>query len=697
MKNKNHIRFHAILFIFAGFYSSQLEAAPPLSQVSLKKFSPEQLFAISLQSPSLVRYCHSTLWAYSVQDKSLHKIDPQKGTLISSIPTASLRVEGLITALNCNPSGGLFLASQSRVSDSKKRKYFLYRWNTTPNTTAEALKIPKQQLIRDLFCLPKKKAQISATCFLIQNTISETTNFQHWTEKAIPPSYKVENYHHPETNPEPDPFDNWQDQFFISEGQYFHGGAFQATDEMAFFLDAMKATVVLRSQQHAEPEYRKWGEWGVWEGRLMSPKGITAILGNHFAISDVGLKQVFFFTRDGTFLNAIGPTEKTPYYGYPLDVSSDGQQLLFVADLNANKVYGYRLKESEGISAPTEDNLKGRMRKNLYRSPELLKFRAKTRCLNCHDGLQVNSLDRFIDTGKHHPVNVEVPPAFSSNAPPQIDLPLENGRLVSCATCHDAHHGAAQIEGDLPQKPIKNVTQSQSMLRKPTLDLCMSCHESKKIAASNHPIDAGNACLDCHGVHGMQDYLLKNKIPDLCVNCHGSDVVPKSHPFDPGMVNCLSCHSLHHSDPKQNLATHSLKGGPEATCGGCHSEKFKMQGKNSHLGKEPLFEHGWPKNEGACLDCHKPHAKKSDSYQTTCRQCHEDKKGVHKARISIAGTTLAKGIHFDNSKVSCVTCHDPHGENGSFFRETDLIFPFCAKCHGAKAEELYSEFHRKLK
>ena len=636
-------------------------------------------FTTAIESPSVITACENALWAYSTQTRNVIRINPESGAVQSMTPATALKIDGNVIAIGCSTKK-LLIAAQKRGDSNRTYSLTVVPIADGKLGAGRSVKLPGSGPIRDLFCRPHTQI-----CYAIRDQIFRTYDLVSWQEASIPRSRGVPSS---EVNTEENPFAGWQDQFIIASGQYFRGSVL---DTKLFLLDPLRSSVVsvdLKSNQD-----QKWGRWGVWEGRLMSPKGMAPLDG-YFAISDVGLKLVFIFTPEGKYIGSIGADGGAARFNYPLDIAAIGKSL-YVADFGGNKVYGFDTNPAATPPLKPSSKLEDVIRQNLFRDPTVLKARARTRCLSCHDGLQINSLDKFMEHGKHHPINVEMKPGI------KIDLPLDAGRLVTCSTCHDAHHGVA--EG-----PITPKSQHRPhMLRKPVRELCLTCHTTKAQPEFTHvAMNPSEACAECHSMHVSQDYLLKEKIPSLCVGCHGKEKIPTTHPFSPDMVTCVSCHSLHDASPKLSLATHSKfsitgKGEPQATCFVCHEDKKALVGKSIHLGPESQMPHPWPKDEAMCLDCHDPHGKKKPVV-TICNQCH-DIHSTHPVPVPISDTNIAKNIKLDHDHVTCVTCHEPHGgtppnEHGrSFFRPDNQITVFCSGCHGDDATTMYKEFHQRRK
>ncbi|OFZ22526.1 MAG: hypothetical protein A2X94_02685 [Bdellovibrionales bacterium GWB1_55_8] len=631
----------------------------------------KRLFSVDVSTPTVVSFCGNSVWAYSVKTGKLNRLHPDTGAVQSTVSTSSLGIQGSITAIGCAVKDLL-------IGTNTNNKSQIYRYPFTAGTAAKAkaLQIAGKGLIRDLFCREGSNA-----CFAIRDSIYYSGNLQTWAPIGIPKSDKVGAAQEKIAE---NPFAGWQDQFIITEGQYFRG---QLLGSSLYLLDPLRSAVVITGfgSEKGEQATSKWGKWGVWEGQLMWAKGMASIGNEFIAISDTGLKLVFIFTRTGEYVGSLGADGGAMRFQYPLDIASSKNRL-YVADPDAGKVIAFELspaKLQRKFELPQKaEDLEEVLRKNLFRDPAVLADRLRMRCLGCHDGLEADSLKKFVGPGEHHPLNVE--PAT------KIDLPLEGGKFVTCSSCHDSHHAARDKKGS-----------PSAMLRKQLKPLCITCHASKGVASLNHPqMSPEEGCAECHAPHGSNEYLLKTAVPALCTDCHGADIIPAAHPDS---IDCTSCHSLHDAQAKFKFATHSAPNSDsKVTCLACHHEKKSLLGKNYHMGEESTLPHPWPQPEAVCMDCHNPHKKVKDLKQV-CSQCHDGITGTHPAAIPIAETEVAKAVHLRNGKVACSTCHEPHGTtppnaNGrSFFKDPAPILPFCASCHGSEADEYYKNFHKRTK
>jgi DmsE family decaheme c-type cytochrome len=101
------------------------------------------------------------------------------------------------------------------------------------------------------------------------------------------------------------------------------------------------------------------------------------------------------------------------------------------------------------------------------------------------------------------------------------------------------------------------------------------------------------------------------------------------------------------------------------TCGSCHVRQRAQQMRSSHM---PLRE-----GKMTCTSCHSPHGSvtptllREPSLNETCYTCHAEKRGP---------------FLFEHAPVveSCANCHDPHGTNHE--KMLKVAKPrLCQQCH----------------
>ncbi len=194
--------------------------------------------------------------------------------------------------------------------------------------------------------------------------------------------------------------------------------------------------------------------------------------------------------------------------------------------------------------------------------------------------------------------------------------------------------------------------------------LCRQCHGDKyaQTLDSMHAkaLAGGDRsaaiCTDCHGAHDVSDPAFpRAKISNTCAKCHsaifndykesihGAALLEESNPDVP---TCIDCHGVHRmQDPRAPaFRAHS----PEM-CGNCHADRARMARygisvdvfttyvADFHGTTVELFEKlepNQPTNKAVCYDCHGIHNIKQvtdreatvikENLLATCRKCHPD-------------------------------------------------------------------------
>ena len=191
-------------------------------------------------------------------------------------------------------------------------------------------------------------------------------------------------------------------------------------------------------------------------------------------------------------------------------------------------------------------------------------------------------------------------------------------------------------------------------------------------------------CENCHGpgrAHAeaggekgkggaMVTFARDDKTPiearnQICLNCHtkGDRIFWKGSTHEARDVSCTGCHKvMTDHSPRAQLA----HGTEIETCGTCHIQQARAkQLRSSHM---PLRE-----GKMSCSSCHSPHGSvqfallREPSLNANCYRCHAEKRGP---------------FLWQHAPVveSCANCHDPHGSNF----ENMLVRPrprLCQACH----------------
>jgi DmsE family decaheme c-type cytochrome len=229
-------------------------------------------------------------------------------------------------------------------------------------------------------------------------------------------------------------------------------------------------------------------------------------------------------------------------------------------------------------------------------------------------------------------------------------------------------------------------------------EVCLSCHETMheglaadyaktihaRVLGPEHGRNAlmKRGCEACHGpgkahvdagggegVGGMRSFesddpAQQKKDSEVCLACHkgGARLYWNGSVHDGNEVGCTSCHTLMKQVSTRNQLSHEKI---RETCASCHLIENARQYRNAHM---PLRE-----DKMTCTSCHNPHGTVSESLidantvNDKCFQCHADKRGPYL---------------WEHPPVTenCLNCHDPHGttRNNLLKRGVPRL---CQSCH----------------
>jgi DmsE family decaheme c-type cytochrome len=191
-----------------------------------------------------------------------------------------------------------------------------------------------------------------------------------------------------------------------------------------------------------------------------------------------------------------------------------------------------------------------------------------------------------------------------------------------------------------------------------------------------------NACETCHGpgkAHvdagggkgkgGLITFAKNDKTPvekrnAVCLDCHakGARVFWQGSAHESRDVACTNCHKIME---QVSPKAQLAKETEIETCGTCHLQKRAQTMRSSHM---PLRE-----GKITCTSCHNPHGTvtqtllKEQGVNETCYTCHTEKRGP---------------FLWTHPPVqeSCVNCHDPHGSNWEKLLKAAKP-RLCQQCH----------------
>lgn len=244
--------------------------------------------------------------------------------------------------------------------------------------------------------------------------------------------------------------------------------------------------------------------------------------------------------------------------------------------------------------------------------------------------------------------------------------------------------GSARAPRPINWTALNPVYEGSDFVRDP--QVCAGCHEDS-VTKYKHTAHArafqSNARtetekLDCESCHGPMSkhvddpsaaWSLSNIAPtgraQICLQCHSagkSQMYWQTSAHRGAAVSCDSCHVLMERRSERAL----LKTADEtATCYSCHSDVRASMQKSSHH----------PVREGklSCSSCHNPHGStgpsmvRRASITETCQSCHQDKRGPFLWEHPPA-------------RENCASCHVAHGSNNRSMLVAKAQF-LCLQCH----------------
>jgi predicted CXXCH cytochrome family protein len=260
-----------------------------------------------------------------------------------------------------------------------------------------------------------------------------------------------------------------------------------------------------------------------------------------------------------------------------------------------------------------------------------------------------------------------------------------------CRQCHQVIVSAFAL--DAHGKSGKFLSDSRA-------SVCESCHgNSDKHAENSSRTKSAEGTINPLKIPGRE-------LNQTCLTCHSMD---RTHfnwnggKHDRADMSCLSCHSVHHKTMMDRFAANLTdKTGPELaeilngrlpekdllnftvedTCLRCHGEIRKaLFQRSTHLFRSETWTDGrlTRRNDQAvglkvtCTSCHDPHGGDgkrmlvAHSTNEVCYACHAEKRGP---------------MLWEHPPVqeNCLTCHTTHGSNNEKLL-TRRTHQLCQQCH----------------
>jgi predicted CXXCH cytochrome family protein len=213
----------------------------------------------------------------------------------------------------------------------------------------------------------------------------------------------------------------------------------------------------------------------------------------------------------------------------------------------------------------------------------------------------------------------------------------------TCQSCHKEYydtqwndwvHGPVAL-GTCSMCHVPHTSKYKGLLKKPSRDVCLSCHNEAKVLAGPHHIEAAfKSCVTCHDPHFAGNRRLladafsySRRTGDTPQRADGHAKWDKT--------TCAKCHSAEKSK--------ALNPGAEKVCVTCHEKvQHPIAGSKIH---DPILK-------GKCLTCHAvhlsplPHLIKPEA-EGNCIECHKIEK-------------LSTPRHSRFYRVDCLLCHAGH-------------------------------------
>jgi DmsE family decaheme c-type cytochrome len=212
--------------------------------------------------------------------------------------------------------------------------------------------------------------------------------------------------------------------------------------------------------------------------------------------------------------------------------------------------------------------------------------------------------------------------------------------------------------------------------------VCANCHTDTVNAFQNTPHAASaQGCEGCHGdgqkhiADGggkgtMRNFkaLSASAASAVCLTCHdkGGQKHWAGSTHDSRNVACTTCHDPH---PKGKAPKALLAKSQFELCTSCHLQKKAALMRSSHM----------PMREGkvTCTSCHNPHGTpyprqlKQVSINQNCYSCHAEKRGP---------------FLWEHAPVreNCMNCHDAHGSVNDYLLKVKQP-TLCIQCHNGFA------------
>jgi len=244
-----------------------------------------------------------------------------------------------------------------------------------------------------------------------------------------------------------------------------------------------------------------------------------------------------------------------------------------------------------------------------------------------------------------------------------------DGVCLSCHAALDEHLGPRYAE-TIHAKVFAEQNATTELMRRG----CEACHGpgSAHVAAGGGP-----------GVEGFESFAGETSEAivsqnEKCLTCHrgGHQRFWRGSVHATRDVGCTSCHTVMRRVSDGGLLNHKIQ---IATCARCHLIQNARVYRNSHMPLRPGKFQSSTADDGkmSCGSCHNPHGAIADhlisavSINDSCLSCHADKRGP---------------FLWEHAPVTenCLNCHDPHGTTRADMLKLGVP-RLCQSCHNSNA------------
>jgi DmsE family decaheme c-type cytochrome len=233
-----------------------------------------------------------------------------------------------------------------------------------------------------------------------------------------------------------------------------------------------------------------------------------------------------------------------------------------------------------------------------------------------------------------------------------------------CLRCHQKQAAIMQTKHGVKSDPRSPVGSGKA---------CVACH-------GNNPNHAGDPKKNPHPVRFEKGAVSAKQQTQACMSCHAGNrhlAFWETGRHARNDIRCNDCHAVHAAPPrgstiavtKPDLTVKPFETTNRQleyeTCIGCHKQVRVQINKPSH---HPISE-----GKVSCSSCHNPHGAmsqgmvKQETINVQCWSCHADKRGP---------------FLFQHPAVeeNCLSCHAPHGSSHAKLLN-ERVPNLCQDCH----------------